>query len=71
MPNGIYRHFKGGLYRVEELARHSETGEWHVVYRALYGDGGTWIRPAAMFVETVQTASGEMPRFKQAEAEPV
>lgn len=50
---GLYRHFKGGLYRVEGVARHSETLEEMVVYRALYGEGGLWVRPAAMWSETV------------------
>lgn len=49
----IYKHFKGDYYLVEELARHSETGEEYVVYRKLYGDGGLWIRPLAMFLEEV------------------
>lgn len=50
---GIYRHFKGNLYRVEGVARHSETSEEMVVYRALYGDGGLWVRPLSMFTETL------------------
>ena len=45
---GLYRHFKGGLYRVEGVARHSETLEEMVVYRALYGEGGLWVRPASL-----------------------
>lgn len=60
---GIYRHYKGGLYEVSDLARHSESGEWLVVYRALYGDYGLWVRPLAMFVEPVATAEGEVLRF--------
>ncbi len=50
---GVYRHFKGNLYRVEALARDSETGEEMVVYRALYGEGGLWVRPLAMFLSPV------------------
>ena len=50
---GKYRHFKGGLYEVIGVARHSETLEEMVVYRALYGEGGLWVRPAAMWNETV------------------
>lgn len=60
---GIYRHYKGNLYEVLELARHSETEEELVVYRALYGDYGVWVRPLAMFTETVQTQEGAQPRF--------
>ncbi|GGB90182.1 hypothetical protein GCM10011352_15260 [Marinobacterium zhoushanense] len=56
---GIYRHYKGRDYEVIGTARHSETEEWMVVYRALYGDFGLWVRPLAMFVETVELASGE------------
>ncbi|WP_415908676.1 DUF1653 domain-containing protein [Oleiharenicola sp. Vm1] len=60
---GLYRHYKGNPYRVHGLARHSETLEVLVVYEALYGAGGTWVRPAAMFVESVETAAGRVPRF--------
>lgn len=49
----VYRHFKGDHYLVEDLAKHSETGEQYVVYRKLYGDGSLWIRPLAMFLEEV------------------
>ena len=49
----IYRHFKGNLYRVEDIAKHSETGEEYVVYRQMYGDEGLWIRPLLMFLEEV------------------
>lgn len=49
----VYRHFKGDYYLVEDLARDSETGEVYVVYRKLYGDGGLWIRPLAMFLSKV------------------
>jgi hypothetical protein len=60
---GRYRHFKGGEYEVIGVARHSETREPVVVYRPLYGDGGLWVRPLAMFTETV-TQNGEVvPRF--------
>lgn len=65
---GIYRHYKGNLYEVLELARHSETEQELVVYRALYGDYGVWVRPLAMFVETVQTDQGEVPRFELVKA---
>ena len=49
----VYRHFKGDCYLVEDVARHSETGEEYVVYRKLDGDGSLWIRPKAMFLEPV------------------
>ena len=61
---GRYRHFKGGEYEVVGLATHSETGEQLVVYRALYGDGGLWVRPVAMFLETVERDGQVRPRFE-------
>lgn len=51
--HGIYRHFKGDLYLVESLAKHCETDEWHVVYRALYHEGQVWIRPLGEFASEV------------------
>jgi len=60
---GRYRHYKGGEYHVLGVARHSETLEPMVVYQALYGERGLWVRPAAMFVETVETSSGKVARF--------
>lgn len=60
---GIYRHYKGNRYQVLFLARHSETEEMMVIYKALYGDGGIWARPASMWGEMV-TVNGTMrPRF--------
>ena len=47
----VYRHFKGNYYKVEDIARHSETGEIYVVYRQMYGDESLWIRPLSMFLE--------------------
>ena len=70
---GLYRHFKGGLYRVEGVARHSETLEEMVVYRALYGEGGLRVRPAAMWNETVTHEGVLQPRFapvKEGEEKP-
>lgn len=61
---GKYRHFKGGEYEVIGTASHSETLEPMVVYRALYGDGGLWVRPAAMWNETVDKADYRGPRFQ-------
>lgn len=60
---GRYRHFKGKEYQVIGTARHSETLEEMVVYRALYGDGGLWVRPAAMWSETVERDGYCGPRF--------
>lgn len=54
IPLGRYRHFKGKDYEVIAIARHSETEEAMVVYRALYGDHGIWVRPASMWSETVE-----------------
>jgi hypothetical protein len=62
---GLYRHYKGGEYRVLGVARHSETLEPLVVYQALYGERGLWVRPAAMFMETVARPGGSVPRFSQ------
>ena len=60
---GRYRHYKGKDYEVLGVARHSETGERLVVYRCLYGDFGLWVRPLAMFVETVEVDGRRVPRF--------
>lgn len=61
---GKYRHFKGNLYEVIGVARHSETQEEMVVYRALYGEYGLWVRPAAMWTETVDRGGYHGPRFQ-------
>lgn len=60
---GRYRHFKGNMYEVIGVASHSETLEPMVVYRALYGDGGLWVRPASMWCETVEHEGNIIPRF--------
>ena len=60
---GRYRLFKGIEYQVLGVARHSETEEEMVVYRALYGEGGLWVRPAAMWLETVSCDGVTKPRF--------
>lgn len=60
---GIYRHFKGNEYQLLYIARHSETEEPMVVYRALYGEGGIWVRPAEMWNEQVERDGYCGPRF--------
>ena len=60
---GRYRHFKGGEYEVLGVARHSETGEDMVVYRPLYGERALWVRPAAMWEETVEREGKTFVRF--------
>ena len=60
---GIYRHFKGNLYRLLFVAKHSETLEPMVVYQALYGESGCWVRPAGMWHETVLRDGQEYQRF--------
>ena len=60
---GVYRHYKGNMYRVIGEATHSETMERLVVYQALYGERGLWVRPRAMFRETVTVGGEEKARF--------
>ena len=60
---GRYRHYKGKEYQVLGCARHTETEEEFVVYQALYGERGLWIRPKAMFLEAVQIGPKSTPRF--------
>ena len=60
---GRYRHFKGKEYEVLDVARHSETDEELVVYRALYGDFGLWVRPVSMWNETVERDGKTFRRF--------
>ncbi len=60
---GTYRHYKGNLYEVVDVATHSETEQQLVVYRALYGQRGLWVRPLAMFTETVEVDGVVVPRF--------
>ncbi|MBO5270927.1 MAG: DUF1653 domain-containing protein [Clostridia bacterium] len=66
---GKYRHFKGNEYEVLYVAKHSETLEDMVVYRALYGDGGVWVRPASMWNETVERDGVVCQRFTKIEEE--
>ena len=65
IPCGRYRHFKGNQYEVIAIARHSETDEAMVVYQALYGDRGFWVRPAEMWVETVTRDGVTYRRFEK------
>ncbi len=60
---GRYRHFKGEAYEVIGTARHSETEEEYVVYRALYGNGALWVRPRAMWDEQIERDGYVGPRF--------
>jgi hypothetical protein len=62
--SGRYRHYKGNEYEVIGVARHSETEEEFVVYRALYGKQDLWVRPAAMFAEIVSADGQSVPRFE-------
>lgn len=61
---GRYRHFKGNEYLVIGVAKHSETLEEMVVYRALYGDGGLWVRPSSMWDETIEQDGKRFKRFE-------
>ena len=62
---GRYRHYKGKDYEVIGVAKHSETEELFVVYRALFGEWGLWVRPAAMFLDTVIVDGLLRPRFQR------
>ena len=64
---GKYRHFKGNAYEVVAIARHSETLEEMVVYRALYGEGGLWVRPLKMWQEEVHRDGQTYKRFTKIE----
>jgi hypothetical protein len=66
IQKGLYRHYKGAEYQVIDIARHSETEEWFVVYETRYADEApsTWVRPAEMFAETVEVAGEVIARFQ-------
>ena len=64
LKRGIYKHYKGNLYEVLETARHSETEEWMVIYRTLYGESSTWVRPYDMFVESLELKGELVKRFE-------
>ena len=63
IQKGIYRHYKGNHYEVLMTAQHSETEAWMVVYRALYGEKGIWVRPYDMFTGNVVIDGNEVKRF--------
>ncbi|MBQ4110799.1 MAG: DUF1653 domain-containing protein [Clostridia bacterium] len=63
IKKGRYKHFKGNEYEVVDVAKHSETLEEMVVYKALYGDGGMWVRPVSMWNETVERDGKTFERF--------
>ena len=65
IPLGPYRHYKGNLYEVIGVARHSETLEELIVYRPLYGDRELWVRPRAMFEEPLLLDGKSQPRFQR------
>lgn len=69
IQTGLYRHFKGNLYEVIGIATHSETREPMVVYRALYGENGLWVRPAAMWSEIIDRDGYHGPRFQYIDPE--
>lgn len=62
--NSLYEHYKGFRYKVLAVARHSESLEELVVYQALYGENGIWVRPLSMFLENVTINGKSQPRFK-------
>ena len=65
IPLGIYRHYKGNQYEVIGLAKHSETLEDMVIYKALYGDGGTWVRPLSMWENLIIVDGKTVKRFEK------
>lgn len=67
ISKGRYRHFKGNEYEIIGIAKNSETLEEMVVYRALYGDGGLWVRPIKMWEEHVERGNYSGPRFVKIE----
>ena len=67
---GLYRHYKGAHYRVLDCVRHSESEERLVLYRALYGERGLWVRPLSMFTASVDVAGEPVPRFALVRGEP-
>ena len=68
IKTGRYQHFKGNFYEVIDTALHSETQDEQVIYKALYGDCGLWVRPLAMFDETIEREGKRIKRFTYIEA---
>ena len=64
MTGKYYRHFKGNVYRILHIAKHSETLEDIVVYQAMYGESGVWVRPKAMFEEIIERDGRTFRRFE-------
>ena len=64
LKKGLYKHYKGSMYEVFMTAKHSETEEWMVVYKALYGEEGMWVRPYDMFVSQVEVDGQMVSRFE-------
>ncbi|MEA1879076.1 MAG: DUF1653 domain-containing protein [Campylobacterota bacterium] len=69
LKKGKYKHYKGAMYEVLDTARHSETEEWMVVYKTLYGDFSTWVRPYEMFVEKLEVDGVMVDRFEKVDDE--
>jgi len=67
LEKGLYKHYKGNLYEVMSTAQHSETEEWMVVYKALYGNEGMWVRPYEMFVGKIEVEGKMVDRFEKLE----
>jgi hypothetical protein len=70
VPVGRYRHYKGNEYELIGAVRHSETLEPMALYRPLYGEAALWVRPYAMFFETVRVDGTERPRFERVDQSP-
>lgn len=64
IKKGVYRHYKGNFYEVIDIARHSESLEDMVIYKALYGDFGLWVRPFKMFLENIEINGEVQKRFE-------
>ena len=69
LKKGLYKHYKGNIYEVMMIAQHSETEEWMVVYKALYGEQGMWVRPYDMFVSKIEIEGVMVDRFAKVDDE--